>query len=319
MNTDAGARPYRCFADSPLEPTAARVVALAPMKKMVVLRVLFPVILLTSSIASAFDLSKVHNLVVFGDSLSDNGNTYAAVGLPKPPYYDGRWTNGYNWVDYFTRITGLPAATAFLENGGTNFAVGGSTSELLGAQIVVYLVTVSGKANPADLFVVWIGANDFTAGIQPEVTAGAIGAELTALSVAGAKQILVINVPDISLTPDIIAGGTAQVQAAKQFVTTVNSELQTEIPYLASLNGIEIDLIDVNTLFTALVNDPGAYHFKNSTGEAYNPSTGDEVKRPNTYVFWDGFHPTTRVHKLAAQTFKKDAAAAAVPLLGVNP
>ena len=33
------------------------------------------------------------NLVVFGDSLSDNGNTFISVGLPKAPYYDGRWTN----------------------------------------------------------------------------------------------------------------------------------------------------------------------------------------------------------------------------------
>jgi phospholipase/lecithinase/hemolysin len=205
------------------------------MKKLAVLRALFPVILLTSSIASAFDLGKVHNLVVFGDSLSDNGNTYVAVGLPKPPYYDGRWTNRYNWVDYFTRIAGLPAATAYLKNGGTNFAVGGSTSELLGAQIVVYLATVSGKPDPSDLFVIWIGGNDFTAGIQPNVTTGAIGAELTVLSLAGAKKFLVINVPDISLTPDIISAGTGQVQAAKQFVTTVNSQLQTEIPYLASL------------------------------------------------------------------------------------
>jgi phospholipase/lecithinase/hemolysin len=256
---------------------------------------------------------------VFGDSLSDNGNSYAAVGLPKPPYYQGRWTNGYNWVDYFTKNAGLPPATAYLENGGTNFAVGGSTSELLGAQILAYLATVGGKSDPSDLFVIWIGSNDFLAGIKPDVTIGAIGTEITALSLAGAKQFLVMNVPDISLTPNIIAEGTAQVQAAKQFVTTVDSQLPGEIFLLASLNGVEIDLIDANSLFTQLVNDPTAFGFKNSTGEAYNPSTGKEVKHPNVYVFWDGFHPTTHVHRVAAATFETDAAAAAVPLLGVNP
>ena len=288
------------------------------MQKLAVLR-LFPVILLTSSIAAAFDLSKVHNLVVFGDSLSDNGNSYATDGLPKPPYFEGRWTNGYNWVDYFTRIAGLPPATAYLENGGTNFAVGGSTSELLGAQILAYLATVGGNPDPKDLFAIWIGTNDFVAGIQPDATTGAISAEITVMSLAGAQQFLVINVPDISLTPDIIATGTANVQADKQFVATVNSRLQTVIPYLASLYGVKIDLIDVNPLFNELVNDPRAFHFKNSTGEAYNPSTGKEVKHPNVYVFWDGFHPTTRVHKIAAETFEKDAAAAAAPLLGANP
>jgi phospholipase/lecithinase/hemolysin len=287
------------------------------MKKLVVLGTLLP-ILLTSSIAAAFDLGKVHNLVVFGDSLSDNGNTLAAVGLPKPPYYKGRWTNGFNWVDDFTRIAGLPPATAYLQNGGTNFAVGGSTSALLAAQIAVYLVTVSGSANPADLFVIWIGSDDFLAGLQPSTTIAAISAEITALSLAGAQQFLVINLPDISLTPEIIAKGTATIQAAKQFVTSANSRLQNEIPFLASLFGVKIDLIDVNPLLTELVNNPAAFGFKNSTGQAYNPSTGKEVKHPNQYVFWDGLHPTKRVHLLAAQTFEKDASAN-VLLLGSNP
>ena len=288
------------------------------MKKLVVLGTLLPLILLTSSIAAAFDLGKVHNLVVFGDSLSDNGNTFVAVGLPKPPYYKGRWTNGLNWVDDFTVIAGLPPATAYLENGGTNFAVGGSTSELLGAQIAVYLATVKGSADPADLFVVWIGANDFLAGIQPSTTITAISAEITALSLAGAQQFLVIDVPDISLTPNIKAEGAAKVQAAKQFVANVNGQLQNQIPFLASLLGVKIDFIDIVPLFTELVNNPAAFGFKNSTGEAYNPSTGKEVRYPNQYVFWDGFHPTKRVHRLAAQTFEKDAFAN-VLLLGSNP
>ena len=127
-----------------------------------------------------------------------------------------------------------------------------------------------------------------------------------------------INVPDISLTPDIIAKGTATIQAAKQFVTSANSQLQDEIPFLASLFGAKIDLIDVNPLLTELVNNPAAFGFKNSTGQAYNPSTGKEVRHPNQYVFWDGFHPTRRVHLLAAQTFEKDASAN-VLLLGSNP
>jgi len=288
------------------------------MKKLAVLGVLFPVILLTSSIAAAFDVTKVHNLVVFGDSLSDNGNTYAAVGLPKPPYYKGRWTNGYNWVDYFTRIAALPPATAYLKNGGTNFAVGGSTSQLLGAQIAVYLVTVGGKADPNDLFVIWIGANDFLAGINGNTTTANIGVEISALALAGAQQFLLINVPDISLTPDIIAMGTGKALAAKQFVATVNKNLPSLVQLLAPLFGVQIDLIDVNKLFMELVNDPAMFGFKNSTGEAYNPKTGQEVPHPNQYVFWDGFHPTTKVHKLAAQTFETDAAAATV-MLGANP
>ncbi len=47
---------------------------------------------------------------VFGDSLSDNHIVYDASygNLPKGPFYDGRWTNGLNWVDQLQKATGLP-------------------------------------------------------------------------------------------------------------------------------------------------------------------------------------------------------------------
>ena len=37
-------------------------------------------------------------IVVFGDSLSDNGNQYKNTGQPpSPPYYNGRFSNGPTW------------------------------------------------------------------------------------------------------------------------------------------------------------------------------------------------------------------------------
>src|ERR1700737_3669549 len=54
--------------------------------------------------AYASDPWEYQHLVVFGDSLSDNGNSLALFHLPPPPYFDGRWTNGPNWVDYFPYV-----------------------------------------------------------------------------------------------------------------------------------------------------------------------------------------------------------------------
>jgi len=124
------------------------------------------------------------------------------------------------------------------------------------ANLELHSATVKGSADPADLFVIWIGSNDFTAGLQSSNTIAAISLEITALSLAGAQQFLVISVPDISLTPDIIVKGTATVQAAKQFVTSVDTQLQNRIPLLASLLGVKIDLIDVNPLFTPVGQRP---------------------------------------------------------------
>ena len=40
-------------------------------------------------------------------------------------------------------------------------------------------------------------------------------------------------------------------------------------------------------------------NFVNSSGFAYNPNNGALAPNPNSFVFWDGFHPTAAVHYLA--------------------
>jgi phospholipase/lecithinase/hemolysin len=98
-------------------------------------------------------------------------------------------------------------------------------------------------------------------------------------------------VPDISLTPNVIASGGANVVAAKQFVATVNARLQPQIPFLARLLRIDLALVDINSTFTQLVNNPALFRFANSSSAAFDPETGIVQPNPNRYVFWDGFHP----------------------------
>jgi phospholipase/lecithinase/hemolysin len=139
----------------------------------------------------ALDLSKFKHLIVFGDSLSDNGNLFAITkggNPPAPPigaygvtfdgtnrFFPGRFTDGQNWVDYFFSVAPSVAhfspVTAYFNDGGTNFAVGGSTSEDLTEQINTYLSSPNGHTPANDLSVIWIGANDFAAGsLNPSAT-----------------------------------------------------------------------------------------------------------------------------------------------------
>ena len=55
----------------------------------------FLVVCVSTAIQAATIFSE---LVVFGDSLSDTGNLYAASGgfPPSPPYFDGNFSNGLN-------------------------------------------------------------------------------------------------------------------------------------------------------------------------------------------------------------------------------
>lgn len=277
------------------------------MKRLALLVLWLAVFALRVPSVYGFNLQNFQRLVVFGDSLSDNGNSFASVGRPQPPYYKGRWTNGANWVDYFSYFSlvnqhFLPA-TAFLENRGTDFAVAGSNSALLAGQIGTYLGTTGGRAFANDLYVIWIGANDFLQGLNAKITVSDIEAGIVSLWEAGARNFLLINLPDISLTPYIKDHGTATDLAAKQYVYMANAALQAQIPYYALFLGVTVTLVDVNTPFTQLVNTRsltvsglGRVSFSNSSGSAFNPNTSAVVPNPNSYVFWDGFHPTTLVH-----------------------
>lgn len=63
----------------------------------------------------------IDRLVVFGDSLSDQGNLKRFLKLfPSSPYFAGRFSNSWIWVDYFKKMTGLSVQ---------NWAIGGSVSD----------------------------------------------------------------------------------------------------------------------------------------------------------------------------------------------
>src|SRR6516162_6789527 len=311
------------------------------MRKITLLS--FYVTLLFAAAASAFalDLSRFNHLVVFGDSLSDNGNALALTGGASPSFpfghtfdtlgndlgdtFPGRWTDGQNWVDYFPSVPSVanhlppnhfPPVTAFYSDpsNGTNVAVADSTSaDLLQShvaglhgQILDYIHakgTLPGGHIPGDdLYCIWVGANDFAAHIDPKQTVANILSGITALARAGAKWIILVTVPDISLTPDVRALDALEpgtVQAAKQFVAAVNVQLAVETPLIAWREQINISFVDINTIFVPLVLNPAFFGFSNSKDPAFIPP--NVAPNPDSFVFLDGFHPTTKVHLLAAK------------------
>ncbi|MDZ4862057.1 MAG: SGNH/GDSL hydrolase family protein, partial [Gemmatimonadota bacterium] len=148
------------------------------------------VIALVSAQASAYSA-----LYVFGDSLSDTGNVFAATGgtNPPPPYFNGRFSNGPVWVETLSTNLGLGAVNPSLL-GGKNFAWGGATTggtpppaipgTSLTQQVAGYLVGVGGVADASGLYVVWGGGNDVRAGNITNSVAN-ISAMITSLAGAG--------------------------------------------------------------------------------------------------------------------------------------
>lgn len=85
-----------------------------------------------SALAGAASAQTYGRLVVFGDSLSDNGNLYAASGNTapaSPPYFQGRFSNGPVFTELlgFTALRGAIPTSAV--SGSVNFAYGGSRTD----------------------------------------------------------------------------------------------------------------------------------------------------------------------------------------------
>ena len=103
---------------------------------------------------------------MFGDSLSDTGNLYRATGnlIPPPPYFNGRLSNGPLWVEYLAPKLNLTYTPQ------TNFAFAGATTGTLNTTLPIFpglqqevnqFTALNPVADPAALYIVWSGANDY--------------------------------------------------------------------------------------------------------------------------------------------------------------
>lgn len=279
---------------------------------------------------------RISEIVIFGDSLSDTGNAFALqkvnntppnysvnpLLIPDDAYARGghNFTNGATWAEDFARPLGLAAdvGPAFRDADprATNYAVGGARasddgtcqSPNLPCQVQVFLQDFGGSV-PADaLYVIEIGGNDLRdvlATGDPNLIAialGSIGANILTLYEAGARKFLVWNAPDIGLTPAVRALGPVAVGAAGAASVSYNIALQGVLTNLKALPGINITEFDVYGALYAIVADPPAFGLTDVTDACISPNDPPFVcKNPNTYLFWDGIHPTKATHGLLAQ------------------
>ena len=278
-------------------------------------------------------------MIVFGDSISDNGNFAALLGPAGlgPLNYDSRrFTDGPGTtpasaitgvpVEQLNQLLGLPTLVPSIL-GGTNYAWGQATtgSSTLdpvhgttpgtGAQIADYLSSHP-QASPDSLYVLWAGANDFLnsttpAGIQDAETIaiGNLRLQITTLLNAGAKNILWFGLPDFSLAPAAVLAGPVLAQqlhlSALQFQQDWANSLQS---FQASYSDANIVGVDAYAFLYSLVNQPSAYGLTNVT----TPAQGQVGINPDEYLFWDAVHPTTKADAAVAN-FAFQQLTAAVP------
>jgi phospholipase/lecithinase/hemolysin len=255
------------------------------------------------------------DLIVFGDSLSDVGNTsYWTLGVaPGSNYYQGRFSNGPTYAERLSAGLGLGALTRD-GAGGDNFAYGGAETNGPGGfeglflnslveQVTTYLNRLNGATpNPQTLFVVFIGANDYLRGGQTSATtpASVVQTQLNRLISAGARQLLGVNLPLLGLTPEYSTNPTGAATISGR-AAAYNDALENVYASVETANPtVTIHRLDVESLFSGFLDNATELGFTNTTQQGRTASGGSLDGAPG-YVFWDGVHPTREAHALLGE------------------
>lgn len=265
------------------------------------------------------------NIFILGDSLSDSGNALVATGgattnppyqalIPSAPYASGRFLNGNVWVESFASSLGLTASPSFL--GGTNFAFGGARTGSLAGVNNSFSPSLSMQRDaligtfgslPSDaLYVVWGGGNDVreaatVANPNTVITDSLnnITTIIASLQMAGATDFLVPNLPNIGITPAATALGPAAIAGLGQLSSGFNMGLTSVVAGLEANLGINIIDLDIESLVNNVINSPGDFGLTD-VGNACIILGGDSCANPDSYLFWDGIHPTAAAHQIIA-------------------
>lgn len=268
-------------------------------------------------------------IILFGDSMSDNGNLYQrsvelslifpmSPILPiSPPYFNGRFTNGYVWVEKLSQQLNIP------RDGLLDYAYGGASIKQdylpvpnLDKQVAKYL-TWNPSADPYALYIVWIGANDLlrhSANLSDEAITTEMlrGFERNVhlLLKHGAKHLLAPQLPDISLAPDSIAkdienGNHTYTEHLQRLAQLYNARLKNLLMNLKQqYPDVKIMTFDVYRFLSDTRDKADEYGFK-IIDKRCNPNNywTDDLEicqKPKQYVFWDGVHPSATAHKILA-------------------
>jgi phospholipase/lecithinase/hemolysin len=301
-------------------------------------------------------------IYAFGDSLSDAGNLSLSTSLTgttpvSPPYFQEHYgfvsanvfSNGPTWVQDLSLALGLGTLEPSLL-GGNDFAYGGAETGLtpqnegdpeiqlisLPSQIEQFQLGVSHVPASA-LFTLSIGSNDLLdiladpgLSVRQQTTdvTDAVDNEIgfvKQLVSDGAKNLLVLDVPDLGKIPEVtdgLANGSDTPSAAldalaSSLASQYNTDLTSQLASVASADGINVQVLNVYQLIDNAVASPSAYGLTNATSPVWSGSysvagSGSLAATgaaQDQYLFFDHVHPS--------ETGEQSVAALAETDLGV--
>jgi phospholipase/lecithinase/hemolysin len=153
------------------------------------------------------------------------------------------------------------------------------------------------------LYVIWGGGNDVLAAIGEsdalsKVNAAAVSLKsiVAKLIAHGASDLLVPNLPDVSVTPEVRAHGTKAISEGRRLSLDFNKAVEQGLNDLVhSSSSFRLYRLDVAAMAEWARKDPASYGFTNISTPCRASAQCEK------YLFWDEVHPTTEAHAHLAE------------------
>lgn len=284
--------------------------------------VLIQCFLLATVSSLPFPLSLSENvpfesIVIFGDSLSDNGNVYALTNetYPIPPYWNGRYSNGPNWVDQLnlSGISDYAYGSATTDNNLVQGYTKGDTVPVPGMLQQVELYLNSTNVNEIDfertLYILWGGNNDFLFDptLFPDVIVTSLLKSAQTLLDIGAKNLLVFNQVPVQYFPFTKPINVPELfiyltEQGNFYISNLTETMQIDNPQ-ASLK-----IFDIHSLVLNILTE-NSTDFTNTVDNCWSNVNVTTVLQfctdPDEYFFVDSLHFTSRAHGLIADALRQ--------------
>jgi phospholipase/lecithinase/hemolysin len=138
----------------------------------------------------------------------------------------------------------------------------------------------------------------------------AYGDQVARLVASGATRFLITNVPNIGLSPAVqqidgmiqaMGGPAGLVPAfANEIAIGFNAGIAQLVSVMAGMQ-LDVRVLDFYALLDDVIAHPSSYGLTDAVHACVTPDKPPfRCTKPDTYVFWDGVHPTKVMHAIIA-------------------
>ena len=272
------------------------------------------------------EINYFNKVIVIGDSLSDSeGKMYHKSGglLPRSKqYYNGKFTNGSTWIEFLAmpekmkssafshKKTKIPNIELINHSEGgspcASYSVNPKFRFLSNMEKQLKGLTFDRK----DLSIIFLGANDYMTYGKTDVNKviNCHKEHIQKMVNNGAKNILVMGLPDLSQTPAMKASLPKKQREMQNLTREHNNKLQDLVNILKLNKNIQINYFNVNNIMKNILNTvddinketPGAYEKNIAFADGYIRQDSSPLEVDPHYIFIDDVHPTQEVHSIIA-------------------